>query len=155
MSAKRRMTLLLAAALSLAASPAGARACGRWIVTMASESGSDATLRLTVRECGLTEAPSHLPPACKGHYRCHGRACPSRRGRFLAFGRATSDRSWAMGNTELRPRRPGGHRRTCFTLAPFGPDEPSRYTCYSSDDEVADRGTLSCVTERACGDFVC
>jgi len=146
---------VLSSALLVTAAPAAARVCGRWIATMQSASGSATTIRMLVRRCGLTEAPSHLPPACTGVYRCHGPACPSKRGRFSEFGRAMSDETWTFGTGEFRPRHRRAAHGVCFTISGVLPGEPSRYTCYGSDGTVVDQGTLTCVTSRACGAFSC
>ena len=132
--------LLVAFGLLGVSARADGRPCGRWTVTMTSDSAHTAELRLNVRHCGADQ-PSHIPPSCRGRYRCKGRACPSRRGGFTAFGDLLNLNSVSG--------------RYCITGPPASDPSSYRYTCYTRRDVLRDQGTLSCRTDVACDGFGC
>jgi hypothetical protein len=51
------------------AMPAAARVCGRWTATMHGDSGSQTTMRMLVRRCGLTTLTCVTTRAC-GDFSC-------------------------------------------------------------------------------------
>jgi hypothetical protein len=138
-----RTPLPLVFALTIAATEAHPRLCGRWTATLVSDAGPVATIQMRVRSCGAL--PAHVPGACEGRYRCHGHGCLARRGTFVAYGEGAL--------AEFHPRR--RRKPSCFSRPPLPSESSRRYACYATDGTVVDQGTFSCETRVTCKGFAC
>jgi hypothetical protein len=154
MPIRHLIALLVVAVISLAANAHGL--CnGRWTVTLTSDSGRTATLKVAIRHCpGLRHSAF-----CTGRYRCEGDACPSRKGHFQAEPEYLYPTGWFLSDANILPlhHNTGGAVDSCFLA--HSPRSGDQYYCYArvpAPRPAIDHGWFRCETVvAACGKLRC